>query len=92
MGIPGENQRNAGNQSRVKKQTTPGAGSSGSWTSGQTTALSRPSTPSEEPASVKQRHGRRDFPGGPVAKNPPSHAGDEGSIPGLGTRPARDSY
>ena len=89
MGIPGENPRNARNQSRVKKRTTPGAGSSGGRTSGQTTALSRPS---EEPASVKQRHDRRDFPGGPVAKNPPSRAGDAGSIPGLGTKPARDSH
>ena len=28
----------------------------------------------------------RDFPGGPVVKNPPSNAGDAGSIPGLGTK------
>ena len=28
----------------------------------------------------------RDFPGGPVAKNPPSNAGDTGSIPGRGTK------
>ena len=27
-----------------------------------------------------------DFPGGPVVKNPPSDAGDTGSIPGLGTK------
>ena len=27
----------------------------------------------------------RDFPGGPVVKNPPSIAGDTGSIPGWGT-------
>ena len=26
-----------------------------------------------------------DFPGGPVVKNPPSNAGDVGSIPGGGT-------
>ena len=26
-----------------------------------------------------------DFPGGPVVKNPPSNAGDAGSIPGWGT-------
>ena len=26
----------------------------------------------------------RDFPGGPVVKNPPANAGDTGSIPGLG--------
>ena len=26
------------------------------------------------------------FPGGPVVKNPPSNAGDAGSIPGLGTK------
>ena len=28
----------------------------------------------------------RDFPGGPVVKNPPSNAGDVGSIPGQGTK------
>ena len=28
----------------------------------------------------------RDFPGGPVVKNPPSNAGDMGSIPGWGTK------
>ena len=28
----------------------------------------------------------KDFPGGIVVKNPPSNAGDLGSIPGLGTR------
>ena len=27
-----------------------------------------------------------DFPGGPVVKNPPSNAGDVGSIPGRGTK------
>ena len=27
-----------------------------------------------------------DFPGGPVVKNPPSCAGDAGSIPGRGTK------
>ena len=27
-----------------------------------------------------------DFPGGPVVKNPPSNAGDMGSIPGQGTK------
>ena len=26
------------------------------------------------------------FPGGPVVKNPPSNAGDRGSIPGWGTK------
>ena len=26
----------------------------------------------------------RDFPGGPVGKNPPANAGDTGLIPGLG--------
>ena len=30
--------------------------------------------------------GIRDFPGGPVVKNPPSNAGDVGSIPGRGTK------
>ena len=28
----------------------------------------------------------RNFPGGPVVKNPPSHAGDAGLIPGWGTK------
>ena len=28
----------------------------------------------------------RDFPGVPVVKNPPSNAGDAGSIPGWGTK------
>ena len=28
----------------------------------------------------------RDFPGGPVVKNPPSNAGDADSIPGQGTK------
>ena len=28
----------------------------------------------------------RDFPGGPVVKNPPSNAGDTGSISGQGTK------
>ena len=28
----------------------------------------------------------RHFPGGPVVKNPPSYAGDAGSIPGWGTK------
>ena len=28
----------------------------------------------------------RDLPGGPVVKNPPSNAGDAGSIPGRGTK------
>ena len=28
----------------------------------------------------------KDFPGGPVVKNPPSNAGDTGSIPGQGTK------
>ena len=29
---------------------------------------------------------RRDFPGGPVVKTPPSNAGDAGSIPGPGAK------
>ena len=28
----------------------------------------------------------REFPGGPVVENPPSNAGDAGSIPGWGTK------
>ena len=35
---------------------------------------------------IKSKISRRDFPGGPVVKNPPSNAGDAGSIPGRGTR------
>ena len=31
---------------------------------------------------LKKKKGYRDFPGGPVVKNPPSSAGDAGSIPG----------
>ena len=31
-------------------------------------------------------HHPRDFPGGPVVKNPPYNAGDKGSIPGWGTK------
>ena len=30
--------------------------------------------------------GSRDFPGGPVVKNPPSNVGDMGSIPGQGAK------
>ena len=33
-----------------------------------------------------KRKSQRDSPGGPVVKNPPSSAGDVGSIPGLGTK------
>ena len=29
---------------------------------------------------------RRDFPGGPMVKNPPSNSGDAGLIPGKGTK------
>ena len=32
------------------------------------------------------REAERDFPGGPVVKNPPYSAGDMGSIPGQGTK------
>ena len=32
-----------------------------------------------------------DFPGGPVVKNPPSNAGDAGSIPGRGTKIPHDT-
>ena len=35
---------------------------------------------------VIQKINFRDFPGGTVVKNPPSNAGDTGSIPGQGTR------
>ena len=33
-----------------------------------------------------QRTVKKDFPGGPVVKNLPCHAGDAGSIPGWGTK------
>ena len=33
---------------------------------------------------------KRDFPGGPVVKNPSANAGDMGLIPGLGTKPLSD--
>ena len=33
-----------------------------------------------------KEHYSRDFPGGPVVKNPPCDAGDEGSIPDWGTK------
>ena len=32
------------------------------------------------------KEGNRDFPGGPVVKNPPYNAGDTGLIPGLGSK------
>ena len=35
--------------------------------------------------SIEKTH-TRDFPGGPVVKNPPSNAGDVDSIPGRGTK------
>ena len=38
----------------------------------------------QEGMKVKEK--RRDFPGGPPVKNPPSNAGDVGSIPGRGTK------
>ena len=34
----------------------------------------------------KKTKQKRDFPGGPVVKNPPSNAGEVGSIPGQGTK------
>ena len=34
----------------------------------------------------KIKHKIRDFPGGPVVKNPPSNPGDTDSIPGQGTK------
>ena len=37
--------------------------------------------------NIKQDQGSfRDFPGGPVVKNPTFNAGDSGSIPGQGTK------
>ena len=33
---------------------------------------------------MKVKRGEKDFPGGPVVKNPPCHAGDADSIPGQG--------
>ena len=37
-------------------------------------------------SSGKSTVSRRDFPGGPGIENPPSHAGDLGSVPGQGTK------
>ena len=34
----------------------------------------------------KNNNNNRNFPGGPVVKNPPSNAGDVGSIPGPGSK------
>ena len=42
------------------------------------------------PTTQQQKATTRDFPGDPVAKNPPAHAGRTGSIPGLG--PVGHSY
>ena len=36
--------------------------------------------------SLTNLKNKRNFPGGPVVKNPPSNAGDVGSIPGPGTK------
>ena len=36
--------------------------------------------------NLKNHTSNRDFPGGPVVKNPPSNAGDTGSIAGRGTK------
>ena len=39
--------------------------------------------------SLRAQHSKkqgRDFPGGPVVKNPPYNAGDMGLIPGQGTK------
>ena len=42
----------------------------------------------EKETQMANKHKKRcgDFPGGPVVKNPPSNAGDNGSIPGQGTK------
>ncbi|XP_055441259.1 uncharacterized protein LOC129655187 isoform X1 [Bubalus kerabau] len=37
-------------------------------------------------STCPSRTNSRDFPGGPVVKNPPCNAGDQGSIPGRGTK------
>ena len=37
-------------------------------------------------SSLRRKKTLRDIPGGPVVKNPPSNAGDTGSIPGWGTK------
>ena len=55
-------------------------------------ALQVDSLPSEPPRQssvllyLKTLSASQDFPGGPVVKNPPSNAGDMGSIPGWGTQ------
>ena len=38
-------------------------------------------------AEPRLKTGREDFPGGPVAKHPPSKAGDMDSVPGWKLRP-----
>ena len=38
------------------------------------------------PKSTQRNVGSWDFPGGAVVKNPPSNAGDTGSIPGWGIK------
>ena len=55
-------------------------------------ALQVDSLPSEPPRQssvllyLKTLSASQDFPGGPVVENPPSNAGDMGSIPGWGTQ------
>ena len=43
-------------------------------------------TPNGEQYGGSSKIKNRDFPGGPVVKNPSSNAGDMGSIPGRGTK------
>ena len=51
----------------------------------ETDNVDRPITRSKIESVIKKKK-IRDFPGGPVAKNPPSNAGDRGLIPGQGTK------
>ena len=48
--------------------------------------LHSPSLPEVASLFGGSEHWPRDFPGDPVLKNPPYNAGDEGSIPGQGTK------
>ena len=47
---------------------------------------------SSPPKSIPSKLSSRDFPGGPVVKNPPSNAGDTGSIPDRETKVPHTSW
>ena len=56
------------------------------WTTTTTAFYKRIHYISVSESLLYTRNQRRDFPAGPVVKNPPSNAGDVGSIPGEGTK------